>query len=83
MDEARLAYPVFEVPKMVPSLVNYKQEANVVIGLVCGGIVVHPQQAYEAASVKAKNSAVLGAIRSSASAAPRNESRRWWWDVGH
>ena len=81
LDEARLTYPVFNVPKMVPSQVNYKQTGNMVVGLVCGGVVLHPQQAYEAVSANARNSTALAAIRSSAAAAPRNKSRRWWWDA--
>lgn len=83
LDESRLKYPVFEVPKMVPSQVNYKLSGNVVIGLVCGGVVIHPQQAYDSVSAKARNSADLNAIRSSASTAVRNESRRWWWDLSN
>lgn len=83
LDESRLTFPVFDVPKMVPSQVNYKQAGNIVVGLVCGGIVVHPQQAYDAVTAKAKNSAALGAIRSSVSTASRNESHRWWWDSAH
>ncbi len=79
-DERRLTYPVFDVPKKVPSQVNYKRAGHLVIGLVSGGVIVHPQQAYDQSVSLARDSS-LNETRSKVSTLPRAEIPRWWWDA--
>ncbi len=80
-DEQRWAYPVFDVPKKVPSQVNFKRAGNQIVGLVCGGVVVDPQQAYEKSASTAKDSTTLDQIRRNALTSARNDSHHWWWDA--
>jgi hypothetical protein len=83
LDDKRLTYPVFDTPKKVPSSVSYKRAGNMVVGLVCGGVVLSPQRNYDAVAMPAKDSAVLNTIRTNAAESPRPEARRWWWDAAH
>lgn len=80
LDESRLKHPVFDVPKKVPSQVNYRRAGNMVIGQVCGGVVVLPQRSYEIAVSQSQDSA-LGQTRSKVPDSPRFDSHRWWWDL--
>ena len=81
LDASRLNHPKFEVPKKVPSQVNYKRAGNVVVGQVCGGVVVFPQKTYESTIAVWQNSE-LSEGHKSASASRKHDIIRWWWDRG-
>jgi len=83
LDESKLPHPKYETPKMVPSQVSYKRAGNSIVGLVCGGVVIHPQRVIDEVVAAPRNAEGLDAVRSNSTGAPRTESHIWWWDVKH
>jgi hypothetical protein len=81
MDDQRLAYPVFDTPKKIPSQVSYKRTANMIVGLVGGGVTIDPWRAVGKATAAARDSAALMSIRASVLAAPKSVSHGWWRDA--
>lgn len=80
LDETRMPHPTFDVPKKIPSSVNYKRVGNQVVGLVGGGVVLNPASNLETASSTAKNPQALETLRTTAAETLRTDSHRWWWD---
>lgn len=78
LDGTRLTVPTFNVPKKVPSLVNYKRASSQVVGLV-GGVVVEPNRVLE--KMATGDDERLQSAREAVSVKNRAESHRWWWDV--
>ena len=80
LDETRLTYPKFGVPKHVASQVNYKQSGGVIVGLVTGGVVLHPRDAYDQSRAPASGEQLQEA-RKRACEAPHSGAHPWWWDA--
>jgi hypothetical protein len=81
LNESRLPHPVFVSPKTIPSQVNYKRAGNLVVGLVCGGVVLFPQQTYDKFASPPRDS-TLEDNRSKVTESPRVDTHHWWWDAG-
>ena len=65
----------------VPSQVNYKPlPANLIVGLVSGGVIVNPERVYDQ-TVSVARGPVLDETRSKVVASPRVDAHRWWWDA--
>lgn len=80
LDERRLSVPTFNAPKQVPSMVNYKKAGASIIGLVGGGVVIHPVQTVSKSLTSASGDQRLESSKKSAATATRSEAHRWWWD---
>lgn len=80
LDEQRLEVPTFNAPKQVPSSVNYKKSGSMIIGLVGGGVLIHPNQTLKKATVPATEAQRLESVRDIAASTERNQSHLWWWD---
>ncbi|WP_010587308.1 DUF1598 domain-containing protein [Schlesneria paludicola] len=80
LDDTRMSYPKFDVPKQVPSHVSYKRSGAMVVGLVSGGVVLNPRDAYEHARTLAQGEE-LQAARKKATDANRPAAHPWWWDA--
>ena len=80
LDEQRLAHPVFATPKKVASQVNYRRAGNLVIGMVCGGVILTPNKSYEQFAVPARGDR-LSSTRDTVHESHRDKDRRWWWDA--
>ena len=79
LDSNRLPHPSFVVPEKVPSQVNFKRAGQMVVGQVCGGIVIHPERAFNsivsndrAGAAEQKRIRVIDLIP--------EDSNQWWWD---
>ena len=81
LDEQRLSVPTFNAPKQVPSAVNYKRAGSSIIGLVGGGVVIHPGQTVNKSISPASGEHRLDSARQTVATAKRNEDHRWWWDA--
>jgi hypothetical protein len=80
LDEQRLGMPTFNVPKQVPSSVNYKRTGSMIVGLVGGGVVISPAQTLKQSLIPTTEGQRLESTRQVAASAARNEAHRWWWD---
>ena len=80
LDQSRLAYPTFDTPRKIPSLVSYKRTGNHVGGLV-GGVIVNPQKALDKALIDSRDSMELETSRTAVTAGTRSDTHRWWWDA--
>ncbi|HEY4261913.1 MAG TPA: DUF1598 domain-containing protein [Schlesneria sp.] len=81
LDEQRLGVPTFNAPKQVPSSVNYKKAGSMIVGLVGGGVSLHPSQTLNKSMVPATDGERLDSLRQTAKSIERRESHRWWWDA--
>lgn len=81
LDQTRLTFLPFETPKKVPSQVSYKRAGNQIVGLVNGGVVVHPMVDFEISIAAPKDLEKLEKAHSTAMESTRNETHRWWWDA--
>lgn len=81
LDEQRLGVPRFNVPKQVPSSVNYKKSGSMIVGLVGGGVVISPMQTLKQSLTAPAEGQRLESTRQLAVSAPRSDAHRWWWDV--
>jgi hypothetical protein len=80
LDEKRLTVPTYNAPKQVPSLVSYKRAGSSIVGLVGGGVTIHPSSTLNKSIAPATDAQRLDSTRQSAGAVRRNEAHRWWWD---
>lgn len=80
LDEQQLPHPVFATPKKVASQVNYRRAGNLVIGMVCGGVILTPNKAYEQFASPASTDR-LAKTRDRVHEPNRDTNRRWWWDA--
>ncbi len=80
LDEQRLVVPTFPTPKKIASLVNYKRAGSNIVGLVGGGVTIHPQQVLHKTASSLSAAPRLDSIRSEAGLAKRMDSHPWWWD---
>lgn len=81
LDEQRFGHPVFNVPKKIASLVNYRRAGSKIVGLVGGGVTIHPQHVLDKAASTSSSGQRLDSIRTSAGSAKRSETHPWWWDA--
>jgi hypothetical protein len=81
LDAQRLGVPTFNAPKQVPSSVNYKKAGSMIVGLVGGGVLIHPNQTLNKSITPATSTQRLDSVRDIATSAERSESHRWWWDA--
>lgn len=80
LDEQRLGVPTFNAPKQVPSSVNYKKAGSMIVGLVGGGVLLHPNQTLNKSISPAPDGQRLESIRQTAASTERSDTHRWWWD---
>ena len=80
LDQSRLAYPTFDTPRKIPSLVSYKRTGNLVGGLV-GGVIVSPLHALDKALVDSRDSTALEASRSAVTIGTKSDKHLWWWEA--
>lgn len=80
LDDQRLTHPVFATPVKVPSQVNYRRTANMVVGMVCGGVILTPNKAYSEFAAASRGER-LATQRTSAVEHQPEKDRRWWWDA--
>ncbi len=80
LDQSRLAYPTFDTPKKIPSIVSYKRTGNLVVGLV-GGVTVSAQQALEKALIASRDATALETSRTAVTNGTRSDKHLWWWDA--
>ncbi len=80
LDEQRFGHPMFTVPKKVASLVNYKRAGSNIVGLVGGGVAIHPQQVLNKSASTSSDGQRLDSIRTQAASAKRSDAHPWWWD---
>lgn len=80
-DAERLPHQEFSVPRQVPALVNSRRASSgVIVGLVGGGVTIHPEATLRKISVSADDSRRLSSLRETTLAAPRKPDHVWWWD---
>ncbi len=79
LDEQRLVVPTFSTPKKIASLVKFKRAGSNIVGLVGGGVTIHPQQVLSKVAA-APSSLRLDSLRTEAASAKRSDSHPWWWD---
>lgn len=80
LDEARLKHPLFDAPQKVPSQVNFRRAGNMVVGQVCGGVVVLPQKTYDRSKVSVEDTDFTDS-RNQLHGQSRESDHRWWWDA--
>ena len=80
LDQSRLAYPTFDTPRKIPSLVSYKRTGNLVGGLV-GGVIVSPLHALDKALVDSRDSTALEASRSAVTIGTKSDKHLWGWEA--
>lgn len=80
LDETRMSYPKFDVPKQVPSHVSYKRSGAMVVGLVSGGVVLDPRDTYEQVHTLARGQD-LDEARKKVIEVQRPVTHQWWWDA--
>jgi len=69
------------VPREVPSAVNYKKaRRGLIVGLVGGGVTINADATVRAIEYKIDPAARLGGIRTSALTNKSPEKHPWWWD---
>lgn len=81
LDAERLTYPTFNPPKQVPSLVNFKESGNLVIGLVGGGVTISTHRPPDLVKATDRTASQLEFTRKSAVVTPPGTAHTWWWDI--
>lgn len=80
-DADRLPHEAGPVPKEVPAMVNIKRvSGSSIIGLIAGGVTIHPGRMVSAQSFKTDPALRLDSQRTDALPKERPTAQRWWWD---
>ncbi|MDZ4684577.1 MAG: hypothetical protein SH850_05760, partial [Planctomycetaceae bacterium] len=81
LDAQRLPHESGPAPKQVPSLSNFRRvNSGTIVGLVGGGVTVHPNRLVNPASFKTDPGRRLDSVRTESLSATRVEAHPWWWD---
>ncbi len=80
-DADRLRHEAGPVPKEVAAMVNIKRvSGSSIIGLIAGGVTIHPGRMVSAQSFKTDPALRLDSQRTEALPKERPTAQRWWWD---
>ena len=80
LNEARLRHPRFDTPQKVPSQVNFRRGGNLVVGQVCGGVVVLPHKTYDKSKTSVDDVDFTNS-RNRIHDRSRDNDHAWWWDA--
>ena len=69
------------VPRQVPTVFKYRTSGRkLIIGLIGGGVIIHPMQTVRTIDFKSGAGKRLDGIRKAAANQRRPEEHPWWWD---
>jgi hypothetical protein len=81
LNEQKLPHDLGTAPKQVPSLSNFKRASSgTIIGLVGGGVTVHPNRLANPAKFQVDPARRLDSLRTEAIPVERPAAHPWWWD---
>ena len=81
LDRRRVKVEKGNVPREVPSAVNYRRSRRgLYVGLIGGGVTLDPRATVEAIQLKVDPAVRLPGIRTSAAREEPPPEHPWWWD---